>query len=517
MDPTILTTLPVTSRFLPHDFSCQNINELVGAIKQNQGLLDTYPFLVELAETELLKSSLNNPPLTEKDTDHYRIRSGVELVELSWSGFDRLFEGEDITPVKEQSLLLLIPQNSDDSVAVVVPDNHSLLALKIVSENLDLLHLAKETGASVNHLQDVLTLAVSRGILEAPVSKIRRPADFSADNRGFEDVLSTNVFTLQWHITQSCDLSCKHCYDRSSMQEVSLDQGEEILDQLYHFCNERNVRGQVTFTGGNPLLHPHFFELYRMACDRGFMTAILGNPAARKQLQQIVDIQMLEFFQVSLEGLELHNDYIRGEGHFKRVLKFLELLKEMGIYSMVMLTLTRANQEQVLPLAEILRDKVGLFTFNRLAMVGEGAALVSADQQGFSDFLRRYRKAAETNPIMRLKDNLFNIIHLQNGYELTGGCTGHGCGAAFNFVSLLSDGQVYACRKFPSPIGNINDSSLSDIYDGQGARKYRAGSAVCHDCKIRPVCGGCLAVTHGFGENCTETLDPYCFMDKDSS
>ncbi len=512
VDPTIQTTLPVTRRFLPEDFFFKDIDDLMVKLKENPVLLGKFPFLIELAETEHLKVSLRHTSHPDREIDNYRIRSGVELVELSWSGFDKLFDGKDINPVKKQSLLLLIPHESDGSVALIVPDNHSLLALKIVAEGLDLFELAKKSGTSVNHLQNVLALAVSKGILQEPVSKIRRSVNFSAENTGFENFLSTNVFTLQWHITQSCDLNCKHCYDRSSMQEVSLDEGREILDQLYRFCNEKNVRGQVTFTGGNPLLHPNFLDMYRMASDRGFMTAILGNPASGKQLQQIIDIQMLEFFQVSLEGLETHNDYIRGAGHYKRIMKFLELLKEMEIYSMVMLTLTRANQEQVLPLAEILRDKAELFTFNRLAMVGEGAALVSAEQEGYGDFLRSYRKAAETNPIMRLKDNFFNIIHLQKGYELVGGCTGHGCGAAFNFVSLLSDGQVYACRKFPSPIGNIKEKSLSEIYEGRDAEKYRAGATLCYNCKIRPVCGGCLAVTHGFGEDCTSCLDPYCFI-----
>ncbi|TKB08240.1 selenobiotic family radical SAM modification target peptide [Desulforhopalus sp. IMCC35007] len=81
--------------------------------------------------------------------------------------------------------------------------------------------------------------------------------------------------------------------------------------------------------------------------------------------------------QQDLEKLQEHNGYIRGTGYLKRVLDFLLLLKEMKIYSMVMLTLTRENMAQVLALAEILQDKPDLFTFNRLAMMGKGAALGS--------------------------------------------------------------------------------------------------------------------------------------------
>jgi radical SAM protein with 4Fe4S-binding SPASM domain len=95
---------------------------------------------------------------------------------------------------------------------------------------------------------------------------------------------------------------------------------------------------------------------------------------------------------------------------------------------------------------------------------------------------------------------------------LLGGCAGFGCGAAFNFVSLLPDGEVHACRKFPSLIGNIFSQSLREIYDAPVARRYRAGSFACRECRLRPACGGCLAVSHGFGLDVFTERDPYCFL-----
>ena len=83
----------------------------------------------------------------------------------------------------------------------------------------------------------------------------------------------------------------------------------------------------MTFTGGNPLLHPQFNELYRAARELGFGTAILGNPTSRERLEEILAIGKPHFFQVSLEGLREHNDWIRGPGHFDRVMEFLEILR----------------------------------------------------------------------------------------------------------------------------------------------------------------------------------------------
>jgi selenobiotic family peptide radical SAM maturase len=190
---------------------------------------------------------------------------------------------------------------------------------------------------------------------------------------------------------------------------------------------------------------------------------------------------------------------------------FLDVLRDLNVYSMVMLTLTRDNMDQVIPLAGLLREKTGVFHFNRLALFGEGANLALPDRKRYRKFLEDYLAAAETNPVMGIKDNLINVLRREKGMDLFGGCAGYGCGAAFNFVSLLADGEVHACRKLPSPIGNLYRMPLANIYDSEEARRYRLGPAACRDCDIRPACGGCLASTLSSGLNIFEDKDPFCF------
>jgi radical SAM protein with 4Fe4S-binding SPASM domain len=112
---------------------------------------------------------------------------------------------------------------------------------------------------------------------------------------------------------------------------------------------------------------------------------------------------------------------------------------------------------------------------------------------------------------MGIKDNLINIIHRERSIAPFGGCTGYGCGAAFNFMALLADGEVHACRKFPSLIGNIHRRGIAEIYESEQAERYRSGCIGCRSCAIRPVCGGCLASAHSHGLNVFEDKDPFCF------
>jgi len=287
-----------------------------------------------------------------------------------------------------------------------------------------------------------------------------------------------------------------------------------VLDDLQRFCRDRRVSGAVSLSGGNPLLHPDFTAIYRAAAERDFGLCILGNPAPRGRIEELVDIRMPAFFQVSLEGLPEHNDWVRGAGHFERTTKFLRDLRELGVSSMVMLTLTEQNIGQVLPLAGRLRGLVDDFHFNRLAMVGEGANLRLPSRERYARFLEEYLEAAGRNPALGIKDNLINIIRRERGEPPFGGCTGFGCGAAFNFIALLPDGEAHACRKFPSPIGNVVRDGLAAVYDSAAAHSYRGGCSGCRSCPVRPVCGGCLAVAHGFGLEPLTGRDPLCFFDR---
>lgn len=447
-------------------------------------------------------------------TDRLCLNPTLMIMELGWQGLALLITDDGTEPPvegNEQVLLWLHP--ADRAPRAQPATSEDLLVLKMIAEAIPAETVAAAGHLPVGAVDAAVERAVRRGLLLAPPSRlVRDPAVFTAQRPADREYLSTPSFTLQWHITQVCDLHCKHCYDRSDRAPLAYDEAVRVLDDLRLFCRERHVQGAVSFTGGNPLLHPRFDDIYRAAVDRNFSTAILGNPAPKERIARIVDIAMPAFFQVSLEGLREHNDSIRGDGHFDRIMEFLDVLRELQVPSMVMLTLTAANMDQVLPLAEVLRDRTDVFHFNRLALFGEGANLAMADRGRYRTFLEDYLAASETNPVMGSKDNLINILLHEQGAELFGGCAGYGCGAAFNFVTLLADGEVHACRKLPSPLGNIRERTFAELYDSDLAKQYRCGPSACTGCPIRVACGGCLAVAKSSGRDIFTEQDPFCFF-----
>jgi selenobiotic family peptide radical SAM maturase len=329
----------------------------------------------------------------------------------------------------------------------------------------------------------------------------------------------TRSFTLQWHLTNACAYQCRHCYDRLERQELDLAQALGILEDFRQFCRKHRVTPQVSLSGGDPLRYTHFWPLYRAIAALGMRVSILGNPVSSDVIERLMAIHPPDYYQVSLEGLAEHNDAIRGAGHFARVTRFLEAARPRHLRTHVMLTLTRANLAQVIDLAQSLRGLTARFTFNRLARVGNGVDLELPDKAAYVAFLRQYREARRENPVLRFKDNLLGILgtddtrRRQPAHANYRGCTGYGCGAAFNFVALLPDGEVHACRKFPSPLGNILTASLETIYHAAPARQYRAGPQACRKCRLEQHCRGCMAVVHGLGLNPLRDRDPFCFID----
>ncbi len=488
--------------------------DLPRLIAERAGSTGFPDFLPDLALLEWTRHEVSAAGVVfAREVKRLELNPTLEVIHLNWKLTPLLNRVEDQTsptPVPGEEWVLVWRPFGSGKTNVKAASKAELLAVKMLAEDITREEAAAAGGVPAGRIERSLYQAADQGILLAPPTRLRRQFPGSPD-QGRRQAVKT--FTVQWHITNACDLHCRHCYDRSRRSPLTLKQGLEILDALGGFCRDRNVRGHVCFTGGNPFLYPRFFELYQGAADRGFSTSILGNPTPREQMEKLIAIQPPGYFQVSLEGLREHNDVMREAGHFGRVIEFLKLLRELGISSAVMLTLTKDNIGQVLPLAKMLEKKTDHFTFNRLSPVGEGADLPLPSKQEYIDFLEKYVDACRAIAPLGYKDNLINIVLNRRGLKLFDGCSGYGCGAAFNFITILPDGEAHACRKFPSPIGNVLKDGIAGVYDSAPARRYRQGPAACRDCSLRTVCGGCMAITRGFGLDIFTDRDPFCFKE----
>jgi hypothetical protein len=145
------------------------------------------------------------------------VNPSLSLFKAGWRNLPGIIRQQrKAAPEPGEEFIMIWRQPGNRGVHVRSAQPSDLLALKLVLENLDKREIARIENTTLAALDGAITAAVQQGILLAPPSAIRRdPSLFAPDLEIPKKYLSAQVFTLQWHITQACDLRCKHCYDRS--------------------------------------------------------------------------------------------------------------------------------------------------------------------------------------------------------------------------------------------------------------------------------------------------------------
>jgi radical SAM/SPASM domain protein of ACGX system len=352
--------------------------------------------------------------------------------------------------------------------------------------------------------------------------------------------MTTRSLTLQWHVTDRCNHRCLHCYmfDESTWsagatREMPLDQCQEVIDQFLALCRALSAQTNVTFephfvlSGGDPLLHRDFWELLRLISCVARGTKILGNA---DQLDAQALARMAEYgvesYQISLDGLEVHHDGLRGPGSFARSLRGLELVRQAGLASLVMTTVVRENMCDIPRLMELVAEqKVSSFAFARAASYGNARDLdVMIQPHEYRELLLAARDkeltlaAGGATTHFVHKDHLWKLLLYELGEyrlypHLNPGKIVDGCHLGQSFLVLLADGTAMACRRFFSPVGRFPEQSLSDIFlRSLSMARYRrvAGLSKCQSCELLHNCRGCPAVAHGSSGD-WQAPDPQCW------
>ncbi len=129
-----------------------------------------------------------------------------------------------------------------------------------------------------------------------PTNERRNPAPLDA--RKFNDprrtangrprarVALARLATLWFNTGTLCNITCRNCYIESSPRNdrlayLTLADVRPYLDEIEH---ERLDTREIGFTGGEPFMNPHLFEMLDECLDRGFRTLVLTN--AMKPMQR---------------------------------------------------------------------------------------------------------------------------------------------------------------------------------------------------------------------------------------
>lgn len=160
-------------------------------------------------------------------------------------------------------------------------------------------------------------------------------------------------FSFQWHITDACDHRCKHCYifsENVCKKPDAMDwtQMLETLANCLDFCGMYGRTPYFYITGGDPILHPDFWKLLGLLKKDGIPFTILGNPF---HLDHAVCRRLKEHgyqkYQLSLDGMRETHDWFRKPGSFDCTLEKITCIKNAGIRSVIMTTVSGTNIDEI--------------------------------------------------------------------------------------------------------------------------------------------------------------------------
>lgn len=184
------------------------------------------------------------------------------------------------------------------------------------------------------------------------------------------------------HVTDRCQLDCQHCLRDPGQKPRDLDPG--LFARVLEQASRVHGLSRVSFTGGEPLLHPHFDALVDAVISRGGSVDWVSNGRLVPELLQRWDTTpsrqaAIRSLSLSLDAAtpELH-DALREPGSHRDVMRAAVACAARGVPFGVQMSVHARNEaelEQVGLLAASLGAKHVSFALTQPTGTAHDAAL----------------------------------------------------------------------------------------------------------------------------------------------
>jgi MoaA/NifB/PqqE/SkfB family radical SAM enzyme len=168
--------------------------------------------------------------------------------------------------------------------------------------------------------------------------------------------------SLAIHLTDNCNLNCKHCYlgpPSKRNNSLSLEQ----IKQALIFYKEKGFNA-VSFHGGESFLYPHLRQAVDLAKEMGYNTIKISTNGSYPQIIDLFNPQEIDYFSIGLDGAtpETH-DYHRAPGHFEQALFTIQKAITKGFKISVGFCITRQTLDELKDIIYLL-DGLGVSRLN---------------------------------------------------------------------------------------------------------------------------------------------------------
>lgn len=287
-------------------------------------------------------------------------------------------------------------------------------------------------------------------------------------------------------LTESCNLSCAHCYAETGTDcrnELSPEQWRHILAE-----GARLGAKQVQFTGGEPTLHPGLMELIEYARSLRYADIEIFTNATRLDdglLQRWKDLGVNVALSFYSYDPETHDRITGKHGSFRQTVQGIKAILSYNIPVRVAVILMKENlphRERTLEFLKGLGLKEGEIEWDTVRPTGRGIA-GAAFLEGDAGV-----ETALFGPPSPLAENQGT------------------CGVGFvqgtcwkGRIAISSKGEVYPCIFARQCLaGKFPETGLEKIVQGEGLQRLwritLEDVETCKDCELRYGCFDCRAL-----------------------
>ncbi|MCM1500070.1 MAG: radical SAM protein [Clostridium sp.] len=307
---------------------------------------------------------------------------------------------------------------------------------------------------------------------------------------------------MQVELTEACNLRCKFCYN--SQKPRYNERIFEILEKLA----KQGVM-QINLTGGEPLMHPHFFEILEKACLLFPNVVILSNGSlmTEEALEKIHSYDVTSV-NISIHGDEdSHEELTQVKDCYQRSINaikyFLDRKKIMVASNFVL----NGSNFHMLESTIKSMNEIGLefMTITRFIPIGIGSTardLILTEKQLIEAFrivynynksgMRPHIEFAEATPFCALPEKLQSLANC--------------CSYGYDRFYVDVTGELMVCGLSRIKLGgNILEKSINDIKKKSPVfNKFIKNEHVsdkCKGCEKFELChGGCRAAALSNGK-----------------
>lgn len=171
-----------------------------------------------------------------------------------------------------------------------------------------------------------------------------------------EKITPVSFKKVEWRLGNMCNYDCEYCADESKSGDepyIDIETNKKVVDKVSKLFNGERI--QFTFTGGEPTLYPHLYELFKYIKENNSEHQIRMFTNGSRTLrwwtefmqEPIIDFIMFTYHHTQVKNID---DFVAS----------VNTLNEVDVDGLVFFTCTDLNFDETVQDFEYISDRVGL-------------------------------------------------------------------------------------------------------------------------------------------------------------